>query len=124
HPQPGGQVDLVHDVLVGSHLDPNAARPVGPRLDADLHIDPAPRDQDTEKAGEDEPDQVVWTMSSAQGEWWLTLFGTERRKKGVAPLRPLLPRTRGSNPLSASSTRPLAGSPPRTTASISTPEPA
>src|SRR5207253_11228963 len=37
--------------------------------------------------------QVVLMMSTEQGAWWETLFGTEPSRKRFAPVMPLFPTT-------------------------------
>jgi len=56
--------------------------------------------------------QVVRTIRSDDGTWWLTLFGTEPRKNRLAPVIPLLPTTMMSTPWSAAMSQSTsAGSP-------------
>ncbi len=44
--------------------------------------------------------QVVLMMSTEQGAWWETLFGTDPSKNRLAPVIPLLPTTIRSAPCS------------------------
>src|SRR5216683_1835670 len=61
-------------------------------------------------------------MRRATGAWWLTLLGTEPRKKRVAPVMPLLPSTSKSiSPFSVRSTMAVAGSPSTVSVRIVTP---
>ena len=56
--------------------------------------------------------QVVLMISTLQGAWWLTLFGTEPSRKRLAPVMPLLPTTMRSAPRSSATSRMAsAGSP-------------
>ena len=51
-------------------------------------------------------------ISTLQGAWWLTLFGTEPSRKRLAPVMPLLPTTMRSASLSSATSRiASAGSP-------------
>ena len=62
------------------------------------------------------------TISTEQGAWWLTLFGTEPSRKRSAPVMPLLPTTMRSAPVSSATSRiASAGLPWRAWTSASTP---
>ena len=53
-------------------------------------------------------------ISTLQGAWWETLFGTEPSRKRLAPVMPLLPTTMRSAPRSSATSRiASAGSPSR-----------
>ena len=58
----------------------------------------APEQDDDDRDEQDELEsrqpprsQVVLTMSSEQGRWWLTLLGTEPRRNRLTPVMPRLP---------------------------------
>ena len=64
--------------------------------------------------------QVVRTISTEQGAWWETLFGTEPSRKRLAPVIPLLPTTiRSARCSSATSRIASAASPWRANVSTS-----
>ena len=66
--------------------------------------------------------QTVRMMSTEQGAWCDTLFGTEPSRKRLAPVMPLLPRTMRSLPRSSATSRiASAGSPCRANTSTATP---
>ena len=62
--------------------------------------------------GPGDPRHVVRTISTEQGAWWETLFGTEPSRKRRAPVMPLLPTTiRSASRSSATSRIASAGRP-------------
>src|SRR5205814_9730035 len=69
---------------------------------------------------------VLFTMSRLHGRWWLTLLGTDpRRRKRVTPVIPRLPTTSKSYPpVRAVSMSAPTGSPSPTSVSTAMPEPA
>ena len=79
-------------------------RPARPR--------PLLRPRARRRDGGDEADHTVRMISTEQGAWWETLFGTEPSRKRLAPVIPLLPTTMRSEPRSSATSRiASAGSP-------------
>ena len=88
------------------------ARDLGRRREAALLRCRAGRRRGARCAARNARRYVVRMISTLQGAWWLTLFGTEPSRKRLAPVIPLLPTTMRSAPRSSATSRMAsAGSP-------------